>query len=162
MQQRFSALPHIRQKLDYVLQVPFRFDSFGYVVPRRFHLILSSCVLDDFFLLHRLDKSMINPNRYAVPVRNSRKDCLFVRCRRIFPNRPSASVAVAYDIMIDKKLDRTRRDTVKKILRAYQFLFLCRYLFLSHPLLPPSHQNTARRLRRGAVRLECLRQSITP
>ena len=86
-------------------------------------------------MFHRLDKPMINPERYAVPIRYPCQYRLFVRTRRIFPYRPYTPITVPDDIIIGHELDNTRRDTVKETFCAYPFRFFFGYFLFVYLVL---------------------------
>ena len=58
---------------------------------------------------------MINTERYAVSVCNLGEQSLFLGGRWILLDRPGASVAIAYDIVVGHKSDRAGRYAIKVV-----------------------------------------------
>ena len=129
MEERFFVLSQIGNKLNNILKISFRLDSFVYVIATGTHFVSASGILNDFALFHALYKSMIDAERDTASVCELRKDSLFLCRGRILPNCPHRSIRVAHDIVIAQKFNCARKNHVEEVLGSDFFHLLLRQHF---------------------------------
>ena len=79
-------------------------------------MIFPHCLLHDLSLFCGGNKSVIYPQRNAVPVRKESKYSRFFRTWRILRHRPDTSETVSADVVIGVKAYNARCNAVKKVL----------------------------------------------
>ena len=63
MEKRFSVLPKIRQKLNYILNVFFGLHSVVDIIAGCLHGVLAHCILKDLALFDWIHEPIKNPER---------------------------------------------------------------------------------------------------
>lgn len=129
MQKGFTVLSQVGQEFDHVLEVAFSFDGIVHIGAAAFQFVTAGGVLNDLPLLHRFDQSVVDTERDTVAVGKLREDGLFLGGGRILADHPHASVAVAHDIMVGKKLNCAGQNHVEEVLCADFFHLLRRKNF---------------------------------
>ena len=79
-------------------------------------MIFPHCLLNDLPLLHACNKSVVDTERYTVPVRKVSKYSRFFRTWRILRHRPDTEETVSADVVIGVKAYNARCNAVKKVL----------------------------------------------